>query len=395
MAIQDELQIMSFRGVPFYWLSITTSGGRKVVSHEFVLKNSRFSEDLGLLDKSFSVKATISSNNYKQNVQTLITALEKQGSATLVIPTMSSYECQVINWTLDETISDIGYADFTINFEKTERNVFPIQAVGNASKILNKSQNLFSKIQSNISNTYKSVANKFQAFNTIKQKMQDFGNKINSVANKFRQVQANINSFSSSINNFIQDINSLIVAPSQLAASIYNLTAQLQVLFEYPEDVFNFFEGMFDFGDDDSPVQNLNDERILINENRDVLNSNLQTMALVGAYQSIIDIDFLTIDDLQSFKNKLENQYNKLVSSETIDYETKELLQDLRNESNTYFEQQKQVALNIESINIYNEPITALTYRLYGNLDNVDYLIDANKVENYSFINQDFNILTD
>ena len=64
MTIQNELQVMSFRGVPFYWYSITTNSGRKVVSHEYPLKNTRFVEDLGLLDLSFSVEATISSNNY-------------------------------------------------------------------------------------------------------------------------------------------------------------------------------------------------------------------------------------------------------------------------------------------------------------------------------------------
>ncbi|MCK5602305.1 DNA circularization N-terminal domain-containing protein [Candidatus Pacearchaeota archaeon] len=395
MSIEQELQRASFRGVTFFWSSTTTTGGRKVVLHEFPNKDTRFAEDLGQLPKSFVVEATVGHLNYSQNRDALITALEKEGFGTLVHPTLGTFEVQALPYTLNENISELGKAKFTLPFERTEPNVFPIKAVDNQAAITSKSESLFSKIKDNIASAYQSVANQFEAFNDAKDKVQDFVDKANAAANKVRQVSAKISEFANDLNNITEDINQLVVAPAQLAASLNNVIVLGQNLFETPAGVFSYYQSLFDYGVDDVVIALITTERQLTQANRDVLNSNLQSDALVGAYQSIVNLEFETTDDIEDIRTIVEDQYLKLMDDQLLDFDTKELLQDLRNEVETFLGQEEQNTSNITTLQVYNEPITVLMYRLYGDLDKTDTVINLNSVENFSFIDQNVNVLTE
>ncbi len=395
MTIQTELQRAKFKGVSFLFLSSSITGGRKTVTHEYPNKNTRFSEDLGKLDKTFSIDATVSNLNYKQNRDALINILESQGAGELVHPTLGTVTVQVSTYTLNEDISDLGNAKFSINFERTEPNIFPLQAINNEPTINSKSESLFLRIKDNISNTYKSVTGRFASFNDAKDKVLDYVDKAHSVAANLRQIAANINEFANSINGIIQDVNSLVTAPAQLAASINNVLVQGQTLFEQPNDVLAYYQGLFGYGDDDSSISLITEDRIFRQENRDVLNSNIKVGALTGAYQSVINLEFLTTDDIEGTRTILEDQYLLIIEDQNVDFDTKEALQDLRNEVEVFLRDQEKVSSNITEFRVYNEPVTALVYRLYGDLTRTEDIIDINSFDNVSFIEGDINILSE
>ncbi len=395
MTIQSELQKASFRGVVFLWTSTTINGGRKTVTHEFPNKDTRFTEDLGRLPKSFSIEATISNINYKQNRDTLIAALEKKGSAALIHPTLGSFQVQVLTYTLSEDITDLGNAKFSINFEKTEANIFPEISTDNTPAIVGDAETVFNQTEDNIANNYESPANKFVSYEDSLSKVTSFTDTAKSAASDLRQIATKINEFSNSINTLLQDINAIIVAPAQLAASIINIITLGQNLFEVPNDVFTYYQSLFDYGDDDIESALITEGRIFRQNNRNILNVNVRTAALAGAYQSIVNLEFITIDDVETYRTLLEDQYLSIIENELINYDTKDLLQTLRNEAEFFLQQQEKIVLNEKQIRVYNEPITTLTYRMYGDLERIQDIIDLNDVDNYSFLDGEINILSE
>ena len=394
MTILNKLQIGKFKGVSFLWISSSLTGGRKTVTHEFPNKDIRFTEDLGLLPKTFSIEATLSHINYIQNRDAFIVALENQGAGELIHPTFGSLKVQVTTYTLNEIISDLGNAKFSITFERTGENIFPEKSKDNTSNITNDAQNLFNKTEENITDFYESPVGNFENFNDAKDKVLDFIDDVEASVKKRTVIISKINDFSDDIINFRNDINTLITTPGDLAASINNLYVSTQVLFDLPLDTYNYFVELFGFGEDDVIFSLITQERIIRQNNRTVLNQNIETNSLVGAYQSVINLTFDTTEDIENVRNVLEEQYQKLFDDEKIDFDTKELLQNLRNEISIYLEGQEQIANRIEISRINNEPITPLIYRLYGNLENTEKIINLNAIENFSFIEGDVELLT-
>jgi prophage DNA circulation protein len=54
-----KLRIASFKGVEFHYQDSTIDGGRKTVTHEYPDSRIRYVEDLGQLEKTFSITAII------------------------------------------------------------------------------------------------------------------------------------------------------------------------------------------------------------------------------------------------------------------------------------------------------------------------------------------------
>jgi len=395
MTILNKLQTGKFKGVIFLWTSSNLSGGRKTVTHEFPNKNIRFTEDLGLLPKSFTIEATISNINYIQNRDALISALESEGAGELTHPTFGNLKVQVTTYTLNETISDLGNAKFSITFERTEENVFPEKVKDNTTNITNTSQILLAKTEENISEQYISPSNNFANFNDAKNKVLNFIGKIEDSVKKQKILINKINDYADIITTFRNDINTIIVAPAQLAASINNLFAESQTIFDIPQNTYNFYINLFGFGEDDIAFDVITNERKIRKQNRIVLNQNIETNSLLAAYQSVINLKFYTTKDIDDVRDVLESQFQKLFNNEKIDFDTKELLESLRNEVEIYFEQQEQIAARIEIFKIFNEPITPLVYRFYGELNNIEKVINLNNLENYSFIEGNIKLLVE
>ena len=63
MTILDQLQTLTYNNIPILFISSNTTGGRKTITHEYPNRDFRFTEDLGKLQKRFSLQVTINSNN--------------------------------------------------------------------------------------------------------------------------------------------------------------------------------------------------------------------------------------------------------------------------------------------------------------------------------------------
>lgn len=87
MAWKDNLRPASFRGVEFKVELGGRGGGRRIAPHEFPKKDIGYAEDMGRRMRRFRVSGYVIGDDYIEQRDALIEALETEGPGTLVLPT--------------------------------------------------------------------------------------------------------------------------------------------------------------------------------------------------------------------------------------------------------------------------------------------------------------------
>lgn len=114
-----ELIGASFRGVPFCVETVELSTGRRLVVHEFPLRDDPFVEDIGRRARKFKVEAYVIGDDYVAQRDALLDALETEGPGALVLPSYPSKRAIGDATNVRETRSDGGYAVVSIEFVET------------------------------------------------------------------------------------------------------------------------------------------------------------------------------------------------------------------------------------------------------------------------------------
>jgi prophage DNA circulation protein len=83
---RDRLREASFRGVPFSVENDESSFGRRVQVHEYPNRDKPFTEDLGRATRRLTINAYLIGNDYAEQRDRLIVAIETAGPGTLVHP---------------------------------------------------------------------------------------------------------------------------------------------------------------------------------------------------------------------------------------------------------------------------------------------------------------------
>jgi len=124
---RDALLPASFRGEMFHVESGGRENGRRIVLHEFPKRDIPYPEDMGKRAIAWTVRGycivypfvttiPLYQRDYRIPRDRLITALEKEGPATLQLPTIDpmTVVCQSYRWSEEERLG--GYCVFDMQF---------------------------------------------------------------------------------------------------------------------------------------------------------------------------------------------------------------------------------------------------------------------------------------
>lgn len=122
---KDSMRAASFRGVSFFVPSHELSGGRRLVTHEYPLRDEPYTEDLGLKVRRFNVDAYVVGGDYMEIRDNLINALNKHGEGELVHPYLGSVTVQCDSYSMNESGAEGRMARFSIQFVESGENKYP------------------------------------------------------------------------------------------------------------------------------------------------------------------------------------------------------------------------------------------------------------------------------
>lgn len=398
MTVLAELQSASFKGVPFLLKSSSGTGGRKKVTHEFVDSDIRFVQDLGLLNKTFTVTGITQGEGYDyfSNRDNLIRVLESDGDGQLVHPFYGVLTVASMPYTISEENASLGVAIFEMTFSLTQANQTPYAITNNLSAILDVATQVVSLVNNDIALSY-SIKNGFpNNYSDGLNKILDIGNYFETNTAQFNTSTTQTAQMNTQINNFLGTAPALNSNPSDLGASINDLFTQSNNLTEDPSEAVSYFQLFFDFGDDDIQIDTDTIQKQERQTNRNLLNGSVLFSSLALAYQNASLIAYETETELNNMRNLLEAQFQKVSQNPSVSQETQAVLQSLRAEMRKFFLQQETITSKIITIQQNTQiPVTVLAYQYYGSTDNAQKIIDLNRFNDISFVSGNINILTE
>lgn len=107
MAEEKPLYEASFRGVPFHVTKVDLKVGRRTVTHEYPQRDKPYVEDIGRATRKLTFTAFVVGDDYIEQAEKLISAIEEPGAGTLVHPHLGEMKCSL------EQVSTITFTDST------------------------------------------------------------------------------------------------------------------------------------------------------------------------------------------------------------------------------------------------------------------------------------------
>lgn len=123
----EELRDASFRGVPFYFVDVEGTGGRRAIPHAYPKKEVGWTEDHGAVLTQEQINAKLLGRDYQTQLNRLLAALNTPGPGELVHPWFGVQKVQIgkVTHKLSTEEGGIAYVSFEV-FEAGEQ-LFPSQ----------------------------------------------------------------------------------------------------------------------------------------------------------------------------------------------------------------------------------------------------------------------------
>ncbi|MEE9159934.1 MAG: DNA circularization N-terminal domain-containing protein [Gammaproteobacteria bacterium] len=380
--LAEKYVTASFRGVPFFFRSEGSGEGRKTVVHDFVNSDRRFVEDLGRLPQTFTFDAFVSGIDAFAKRDNLRRVLDTPGSGILSHPVRGNVEVTATSYSIRSTNNAVGRIDFFLTFAASSTVDEPTIGQATGSTL------------SDLSETIRTIVEQVALGRYLRPTDSGFLNELfglnTDVAGFLDQISASISdgevreSINPIINSILTD-RGLPSNPETLFSNIqtifrsasglgdpnkyHNLLGEVQSLVPFiPENTSRRIRRVLSFG---------------------ALGSSFQVNSLVGAYQAATAIDYDTVPELEQAEARLNDSFesvveNPIVESVVADPDIKADLLNMRSLAADIFDEKEQLAWKVEDFDPSGRGFAATTYRLYGNLDNLDLIARLNPSINAS-----------
>lgn len=376
-----------FNGVPFFTPSSSITWGQKTIIHTYPKSNRAEVEFLGLSKRQFSIECVIYGNNYKELRKQFETQLNKQSYGSLIHPIDGQINVAVLQgWTVSQSESDLGIATYSVTFQEISDGNAPDRAETFAGKILEKINQMVKGSEEYFLDLYKttfpsSLTSGSSSVESLSKSVRDLSSKLMGEAEDINTLFAFLDEVEADPLAIAKDPDSYVNAISKMLNNMSFLGSA--------EKSFNSFKKLFDEGDDLLQNNILTVVEQEVDQNTKASNNTTQLQALLYAYNTTLDINFLTFDELREKQSLLEAQYQKLLPK--LNGELRNDLDLLRSNVNAYY-----LSLNlydIIEIQALGQSLNVLCYQYYGNLDFKEQIKALNNITNEAFVQGTIRIL--
>jgi prophage DNA circulation protein len=387
-----QIQQGKFRNVEFFILKDgDTTGGRKNVTHEYPNSDRRFIEDIGLLKNTYNLEIYVDNLTNQNQRNNLITALNKEGTGTLIHPFYGSKTVSVKGWT---AFNDYGWTRFNVTFQEADPSVLPLKDNKNKSLLERLKDQMRDLQETKVGTVFDAVGKGFRVFNEGVNKVNDFSNQMLEVSNAVLNSTSALGDLQNTIFDTLDNVALLVKSPTLLADRISLLFTRFELIGERTKDLFDATAGLFGFGDDDT----ITEETIKLNN--DTINTSVRANALAIAYNTAVNLDYNNEEELDEIRGILETEYEALI--EIVDDDTLNDLKDLRAQADLIFNELEKTVPKIFTVIIQgNQNIHQIVFNYYGNFANdedyeskVQEILDLNNFTNPAKIRGEIKLLT-
>ncbi len=374
----------TFRGAPFFVVSVETGGGRRTVRHEYPKRDRPFSEDMGLKGRTFSIECHVLGTEYEAARDKLLDALEKEGPGELVHPYRKTSRVCVTNFHLRQTSADGGIATFSIDFEETPAAAPQPTAVQDAT----------SKVKASASAATLAVGLEFISKYSPGSLLDSVTGALRSVTSKVNAVLSRISMETQALARLKREAEDFSATATELANTPGDLLDTQIALFEGIGDgLIETVAGINPLGSLLSlyafdpgvrpPATTVN--RIIERQNFDAAARLTQRLVMIQAARVAVELTFESYDAASATRDLITDLIDE--QAEIVADDVYPALMQLRADLvNAVPGDALEQARLLTHTPAFTVPSLVLAHRLYGNLDRESDLVLRNRTRNPMFL---------
>lgn len=395
MSVSNILFPATFRGISFIYTSGDVTGGRKTVIHEYPNKDTRFVEDMGLNQRTFSIQGLIRGSEalYLIEKELLENALDTPGIGILTLPYLGLIKCVCTGWNYNENLSSSGVAVYDMNFVESNEDVFPFPISNNTAIIANLLIQFYLLAAEDLNNSYKITFSK----NTVApaQKLNTLSDDLDHISQNTLALNTPNTNFRETLKNFRSNVYKITNQDGDIGTNTTDLIQKFDSLSLDGQTRFSASIKFFTFGDDESSSQGTTTEALENNKNQKLINGTINALSFVNLCDSAKDIEYGNEDDLNNTANIIDDAYDYLFSSDKLELSTEmiDAIDNMRNEIRIFFEQERLVVNKVLEVETATIPATVLAFQYYGDTSTYEEILSLNQIFNPAKISNTIKIV--
>jgi len=369
----------AFKGVPFIIRTSETTIGRRLVPHEFPLKDIPFTEDMGRRLRVFTVQGRLLGANYLTERDNLLFVCEEEGVGELIHPFFGLIQarCETIKFSDDVTIT--RKVDFSAVFLETGELTFPIEKPDTQGAVERQVDVNLRDLKTPFERVYDEILSKPLVFSSGALESLNQGYDAIEAA---KQVEAIGPTFTRDLKSFRIQAAGIITSGASVFDSIISLVTFGLLDNEDRNDEIDdvsSFRGLNTLLDHESDVE------VPSNSSKEI-DKLIQASAVITMALNTSRIAFRSATSAREVRNVILAKIDQIVLDGVSDQVSQNyeqlravVVQDIDVRSITL--PQLKVIRPIKTI-----PALVLTHNLYGEITRVQDIIERNKIEHPGFI---------
>ena len=388
MTWREEYQAGKFRDVVFVTTDAGLTGGRRLARHEYPKRDLPFVEDMGRKARQFVLTLFVIGDDYMTQRDRLQTALEEEGSGTLIHPYYGTMIVAVDNFRCSESTREGGKASFDVTFVESGDNRFPTVASDTSAVVKTKSDTALTTI--NVAQQPEFVSSEATSI------LSDISEQLLARITRFPTLPSTTSDFIGDAGQLSTNASALILQPATLATSITSLFTGVQGLYSNPLNSLNVYRRFFDYGETlpNVPASTLIRSQQIANQT--ALTNLVEQTALIESARSASDVEFESYDDAVLVRDELDEKLDAQML--VADDDTYQALNDVRvamiNDIST---RSADLARTVNYTPKATLPALVVAHELYGDALQETKIINRNKIRHPGFVTggKSLEVLTD
>lgn len=387
MSWREQLLPASFRGVEFSVTRSNAAFGRRVVVHEYPLRDTPYVEDLGRRARVMRVDAIILGDDYRVRRDALIEAIEQAGSGKLVHPFYGELTVSLDDSpaTIDESTEQGGSANISFTVVESGEARFPAATAATSDQVAAKADVAASIAGEGVEDGLS--INGLPAFATASAVEQlDRGLRLVEVAlsaatsGDFRSAALGL------ISGLRPELLSLLSSPSNLISRMRNIFETARNAFAPDNGLTAFVRAAQVYAAVSLPAVPTTPQRVRERVTCVQLEGLVRTLTVCQAAVFSAGVVFPDYTTAINTRDSLVNEIDR-VSDTTTDDRLHQSLADLRAAVVRDINQRAAMLARVVAFTPEaTMPALVVAYRLYNAADRDAEIIDRNRIEHPGFI---------
>lgn len=394
----------SFRGVPFFIESHEFSGGRKVVGHEPTDRDSTFSEDTGIKQKTYALDCHVIGDNYFFIRDALIKAMDNRDPGVLIHPYLGAKDVRPASFSVSETISEGRIAKLSLQFVDAGEKSFPTAKIDAVTSLLTSVASTVAIVQNAFQTAFKIASLPAFAISSTRLAIEGFFTDLRNGIDNVRTNPEKKAEIIKKIDEAEAEVESLILNNASLASTVDSIVSDLAGVVEEPTDndtidISNgrneklvIFDTVINFTTNYINIIDNTPTRVSEKANNKALDELIVGIGIARIAEAASLVTYQTKDKAleirESISSKIVEQLN-IVSDDTF-----QALKDLNAKVTEAIPNPNENLSTISTIKIPTEQNSILlAYDLFESKDFEKDIINRNGVRNPGFISGDIEVL--